>query len=295
MIEIESLTFAYGRDRTPVFEDFTWRASPGEAWSITGPSGCGKSTLLYLIAGLRRPQAGRVLVGGFEASARENRGRVGLVLQDYGLLPWATAWDNARLGLRVRRLFGSHKVDLESGPHRWLRRLGVEHLSKRYPAQLSGGERQRVAIARALALEPRVLLLDEPFSALDAPTRESLEQLTVSLSREPGPASGEATDAGGPLQSMEATGGRAGASRGDSSGRGVPRVPAAAISSLLFVTHSIEEAAVVGQRILVLGSPPNRSATVIDNPMGGGEWQPRLEFGRVCQEIRAALGCGARP
>lgn len=249
MIGVERLTFAYGHDRPPVFEGFDWRVRPGEAWSVTGPSGCGKTTLLYLIAGLRRPQAGVVAVGGVEASAKANRGRVGLVLQDYGLLPWATAWDNARLGLRVRRFYGD-STQPEADVRYWLTRLGIDHLAERYPAQLSGGERQRVAIARALAPRPRVLLLDEPFSALDAPTRESLEQLVVSLSAETG-------------------------------------------ITTVFVTHSIEEAATVGRQVLVLGCPPNRTATVIESSVAT-ENRPPLEFARVCGEIRAALHAGVR-
>ncbi|MHB0876142.1 MAG: ABC transporter ATP-binding protein [Anaerolineae bacterium] len=260
MIGIESLTFAYGRDRAPVFEGFSWQVAGGEAWSVTGPSGCGKTTLLYLISGLRRPQAGTVSVAGADAHLRVNRGRVGLVLQDYGLLPWATAWDNARLGLRVRRLKlhgrgleGAEAAATEADVHHWMTRLGIEPLADRYPSQLSGGERQRVAIARALALRPRVLLLDEPFSALDAPTREGLEQLTVSLSVE-------------------------------------------ADITTIFVTHSIEEAAMVGRRVLVLGTPPNRTATVIENRLvGEGRRQSQPEFGRICGEIRAALSAGARP
>ena len=181
MIEISDLTFAYARQATPVFEGFTWRVERGDAWAVIGPSGCGKSTLLYLIAGLRRPVSGSVTVAGEDAAARSNRGRVGLVLQDYGLLPWATAWDNARLGLRIRRFYGKPVDGSLARLSRWLARLGLAGLQRQYPGQLSGGERQRVAIARALALEPEVLLLDEPFSALDALVREDLERLTVRL------------------------------------------------------------------------------------------------------------------
>jgi len=186
MIEIRDLTFAYLRQSRPVFEQFSWRVKKGEAWAVIGPSGCGKSTLLYLIGGLRRPVAGSVTVRGLDAAARENRGRVGLVLQDYGLLPWSTVWDNARLGIRIRRLYGLASDGSVSRLHHWLQRLGIEELHDKFPCQLSGGERQRVAIARALALDPDVLLLDEPFSALDALTRESLERLSVRLWAETG-------------------------------------------------------------------------------------------------------------
>lgn len=169
-----------------MFEGFSWVVAAGESWAVIGPSGCGKTTLLYLVAGLRRPTEGRVLVRGREASARENRGRIGLVLQDYGLLPWSTVWDNARLGLRLRRLYGMSCNGSQDRLRSWLQRLGIEQLTGKFPSQLSGGERQRVAIARALALEPDVLLLDEPFASLDALTRESLERLSVSLWAETG-------------------------------------------------------------------------------------------------------------
>lgn len=277
MIRLDGVTFRYGRESTPVFEGFTWQVEAGEAWSVVGASGCGKSTLLYLIAGLRQPQAGTVSVGGIAASAPANRGRVGLVLQDYGLLPWATALDNARLGLRVRHLPGWRGGEASVGY--WLGRLGVGHLVDRYPAQLSGGERQRVAIARALVLQPVVLLLDEPFSALDAPTRESLERLTVDLSEEALPAAKGADLArGAPDQGREGP---------REARRAVP-----SISSVVLVTHSIREAVAVGRRILVLGKPPNREAVIVENPLPSAERRSHPDFDSICQLVRVALGSG---
>ncbi|MGI6209549.1 MAG: ABC transporter ATP-binding protein [Anaerolineae bacterium] len=247
MIELRDLTFRYAPEAAPVFEGFTCSLGQGECWSVVGPSGSGKSTLLYLIAGLREPTAGRVLIEGEPASSGLRRGAVGLVLQDYGLLPWATALENAALGLKVRRMYGARANGASRSPEGWLERLGIGHLRDKYPSQLSGGERQRVAIARALALGSKVLLLDEPFSALDALQREDMERLTLEVGRETG-------------------------------------------ATIVFVTHGIEEAVFVGQRILVLGHPPNRAATVLDNPaFGGGPHDDPMAAARKCAEVRQIM------
>jgi ABC-type nitrate/sulfonate/bicarbonate transport system ATPase subunit len=175
MITIDGLEFGYAPGQS-IFQGFSWRAGPGDAWAIIGPSGCGKSTLLYLLAGLRRPRGGHIAVAG-EALAGP-RAATGLILQDYGLLPWLTARDNVGLGLRIRGLPGHRASAVVSA---WLERLGLREAAARYPSQLSGGQRQRVAIARTLALEPDLLLMDEPFSSLDAISREDLQDLTLSL------------------------------------------------------------------------------------------------------------------
>ncbi len=228
MIRLEELTFGY--DAQPIFERFSWEVQRGEVWAILGPSGCGKSTLLLLLAALLRPQGGSIYIDG--RVWERPRPRTGLILQEYGLLPWATVWDNAALGLRIRRFYGpdgrhaprdTAPADFERRIGPWLERLGIAHLARAYPAQLSGGQRQRTAIARTFVLEPDLLLMDEPFSALDAPTRESLQELTLTLCAE-----------------HEVT--------------------------ALLVTHAIEEAAFVGQRILLLGRPPNRQPIIIENP-----------------------------
>ncbi len=183
MITVENLTFTFPGQTVPLFDDWSWHVAPGEFWSVIGPSGCGKSTLLHLIVGVRMPQAGQITVNGESVPRKKNRGKTGLVLQDYGLLPWATVRENVDLGLRIREFYrqgaGSHeRVDF------WLERFGLSSHRQKYPGQVSGGQRQRAAIARTLVLEPDVLLMDEPFSALDAPTREDLEQLTLDLQAE---------------------------------------------------------------------------------------------------------------
>ena len=176
MIEVEGLEFGYAPAQA-IFAGFTWRADAGDAWAVIGPSGCGKTTLLYLLAGLRRPRGGSIAIAG--KPLRGPRAATGLVLQDYGLLPWLTARDNVALGLRIRGALPRRR-QLEVADL-WLQRLGLLEAAARYPAELSGGQRQRVAIARTLALDPDLLLMDEPFSSLDAITREDLQDLTLAL------------------------------------------------------------------------------------------------------------------
>ncbi len=153
----------------------------GDALSIIGPSGCGKSTLLYALSGLTAPSRGSIKIDGepFQGQRRQTA----LILQDYGLFPWNTVFDNAALGLRVRHI---PKEDIKSRVEGILRRLGLWEMRDRYPGQLSGGQRQRVAIARSLALDPDILLMDEPFSSLDALTREELQNTILDVWRERG-------------------------------------------------------------------------------------------------------------
>ena len=175
MIRIKDVTFAYA-GKPPIFSSFNWNVTHGERWCIIGPSGCGKTTLLYLLAGLRRPAHGTVDVNG--KALEQPRSLTGLILQDYGLLPWATAQENVALGLKIRGINGARRTETV---REWMERLDIAHVSGNYPAELSGGQRQRVAIARTLALNPDLLLMDEPFASLDALTRENLQELTLTL------------------------------------------------------------------------------------------------------------------
>jgi sulfate transport system ATP-binding protein len=150
----------------------------GELIALLGPSGCGKTTLLRIIAGLERPDAGRVLFDGEDASQRDVRERqVGFVFQHYALFRHMTVFENIAFGLRVkRRAARLSEAEIAQRVRALLDLVQLGWLAHRYPAQLSGGQRQRVALARALAVEPRVLLLDEPFGALDAKVRKELRR-----------------------------------------------------------------------------------------------------------------------
>ncbi len=170
MLRVEGLCAAYGPLR--VLEDVGLELGAGHTACVIGPSGCGKTTLLTLLAGLQPPASGSVTLEGRTVAAGD--GRVGLILQHYGLFPWMTAAGNVEVGLKLR---GAGRVERREAARRELERVGLGGAADRYPGQLSGGQKQRVAIARTLALQPRLLLMDEPFSALDELTREGLQDL----------------------------------------------------------------------------------------------------------------------
>ncbi len=250
MIKADALFFSYPAG-PQLFAGFNWSVERGQAWAVLGPSGCGKTTLLYLLAGLQFPTAGRLLVEG--QPLIRPRPQTGLVLQDYGLLPWATVQENISLGLRIRQFYGPDGLHAPQPPlaepdiHFWLTRLGLEDQVGAYPASLSGGQRQRVAIARTLVLRPDLLLMDEPFSSLDAPTRFDLEELTLQLWQEQG-------------------------------------------FTFVVVTHAIEEAAFLGQHILVLGRPPATTGTIFTNPVAGqSEMRDSEAYLDLCRQLRQCL------
>lgn len=255
MIDIRNITFGY-RNQPPLFNDFSLKIARGEILAVIGPSGCGKTSLLYLLAGLYRPGRGAIHIDG-RRQARP-RPATGLILQDHGLLPWATVKDNAALGLKIRRFYGpdgkhaprNFEVDPGLGRQKvndWLQRLGLDTLQGHFPGQLSRGQRQRTAIARTMTLDPDLLLMDEPFSALDAPTSERLQELVLSLRRESN-------------------------------------------FTVVIVTHRIEEAVRMGDRILVLARETNHAPRLMDNPCGTIENTADGEtFSRQCADIRALL------
>jgi len=253
VIEVNDLTFAYAAGHT-IFDRFSWRVKAGEAWAVIGPSGCGKTTLLYLLAGLRTPVAGEIRIAG--EPLKRPRPTTGLILQDYGLLPWATVRENVALGLRLRKFYGpdgrhapaNEVVDLiAERVGFWLERLNIACVADKYPGQVSGGQRQRTAIARTLSLRPDLLLMDEPFASLDAPTREDLQNLTVELRSE---------------QKL----------------------------TTIVVTHNIEDAVFLGERILVLTRPPHRAPIIVENPAAGQPgYRAQSSFVQKCSELRQLL------
>lgn len=217
MVEISDLEFRY-QNNQPLFSGFNWKVETGESWAVLGSSGSGKTTLLHLLASLKTPVSGEISIGG-ERLERPRPG-TGLILQNHGLLPWATVEKNIELGFRIRRFYGPDgkhapgdylkDKDAESEQARyWMEKTGIASLAKRYPHQLSGGQQQRAAIARTMVLKPDLLLMDEPFSALDITTRKSLRELIMYLEKE----------------------------------RSYCRI---------LVTHSVDEALIMGEKILVL-------------------------------------------
>ena len=175
-IEIQHIDKRFGA--FTALRDVSLRVDTGELVALLGPSGCGKTTLLRIIAGLEQPDAGVVRFGGEDATGRSvKERRVGFVFQHYALFKHMTVFDNVAFGLAVRpRRERPAKPAIRERVMTLLRLMQLEWTAERYPSQLSGGQRQRVALARALAVEPQVLLLDEPFGALDAKVRRELRR-----------------------------------------------------------------------------------------------------------------------
>ncbi|MGE4553017.1 MAG: ABC transporter ATP-binding protein [Desulfovibrionaceae bacterium] len=176
MLEARGLRVCYGGG--PVLEDLSLRLGADETLAVVGPSGCGKTTLLYRLCGLSGVQAGEVFLDGRPVTAPTPD--ISIILQDFGLLPWRTVLGNVALGLKIR---GVPRAERRAAARAMLADLGMAGRDADYPATLSGGEQQRVAIARAFVGAPRVLLLDEPFSSLDALTRERLQATLLDIWR----------------------------------------------------------------------------------------------------------------
>jgi NitT/TauT family transport system ATP-binding protein len=203
-----SVTFGRGRQRHAAVERTSLEAKPGEFVCLLGPSGCGKSTLLNCVAGYVRPSEGTVTVDGV-AVERPGPDR-GMVFQQYSLFPWMTIRENVRFGPRVR---GAASPDAIADT--FLELVGLSRFASRYPGELSGGMQQRVGIARALANYPSVLLMDEPFGALDAQTRVMMQESLLRIWSEFG-------------------------------------------ITVLFVTHDVEEALFLADRVLIMSASPGR-------------------------------------
>ncbi|MDQ1734484.1 MAG: NitT/TauT family transport system ATP-binding protein [Pseudonocardiales bacterium] len=201
-------------------EDVSLDIAEGEFLSLVGPSGSGKTTLLDLLAGLSTPTSGRVLVGGREITGPGLDRAV--VFQQYALFPWRTARANVEFGLETLGLKRKQRAEKAI---EFLELVGLAAFAHRYPHELSGGMKQRVAIARSLAYDPDILLMDEPFAALDAQTREQLQDELLRI--------------------WQATG-----------------------KTIVFITHGIEEAVYLGQRVAVLSSRPGRLKQIVDIEIG---------------------------
>jgi NitT/TauT family transport system ATP-binding protein len=218
IICVEGLTKRYG-DRT-VLSGVSFDVAGGEIVSIVGPSGCGKTTLLRCVAGLTAPSDGRVTIAGREVT--EPPEGVGMVFQHFGLFPWKTVFGNVAYGLTVS---GMARRDVEPRVRELIRMVGLEGFEGSYPYQLSGGMQQRTGLARALAIEPGVLVMDEPFASLDAQTRDllQLELLRIWQQRP---------------------------------------------TAMIFVTHSIDEAVLMGDRIVILKGHPSHVHDIVQVGIG---------------------------
>ena len=242
MIDLQYLSYGYSVDKKcmQVLHDINMHVEKGEICSVIGPSGCGKSTLLKIIAGLLHDYDGTAMIDGVPVDPK--RQRVGFMPQNYGLLPWKTVRENVELGGRIR-----HERVRENETASMMRRLGIDVFSERYPKELSGGQQQRVGLARAFLLRPDVLLMDEPFSALDAITREEMQEVFLSLWHE---------------QHV----------------------------TTVLVTHYVEEALYLGQRIVILADAPGRIAEVLDNPLFGCiDQRNKVEFFRMSCYLREQI------
>ncbi|GJD77886.1 ABC transporter ATP-binding protein [Methylobacterium gregans] len=237
IIDIRGLSLAYGdgERRNVILDALDLDVVRGEVLVIVGESGVGKSTLLRVLMGLSRPSAGRM-----DVHARpEARTPMAMVFQDARLLPWRRVIDNVAFGLEGA---GLSRAERRGRARAMLALVGLAEFGGRWPHQLSGGQRQRVAIARALAVEPDVLLMDEPFSALDSFTREGLQDELQRITQETG-------------------------------------------KTVLFVTHDIDEAVTIADRVVVIAGPPGRIAAEvrIDLP------RPRIRRDGALQDIARQL------
>ena len=177
MISIKDLSVKYQSNlgETLALDKINIDIASGDIYTFIGPSGCGKSTLLYVLSGILTEYGGTVTINGRAVDPRTQR--IGLILQNYGLLPWKNVYQNTMLGLRIKH----DRTDLDDYSRYILNELGIADLLQRYPRELSGGQQQRVAIARAFIMKPDLLLMDEPFSALDAITREEMQALFLDI------------------------------------------------------------------------------------------------------------------
>jgi ABC-type nitrate/sulfonate/bicarbonate transport system ATPase subunit len=235
-------TYATGNRQTAVLDDVSFSVAAGKVACVVGPSGCGKSTLLSLAAGLQRPSSGLVRWEGAEVKIGPNM-HLGMAFQQPGLFPWMTVRNNVAIGLTTR---GHAKHDARRVADEFLDMVGLADFKDAYPNQLSGGMAQRVGIARALALRPRLLLLDEPFAAVDAFTRIKLQDEFKALLKLDRP-------------------------------------------TVLFVTHDVSEAILLGDVIVVMSQRPARVVRVIPvEPQDRSRASPA--YARKLAETLALLG-----
>ena len=235
VLEVDDLWRTFQGEDGPVaaLERISFRVHRREILCLIGPSGCGKSTMGRIIAGLDSPTAGQVLVDG--KPVRGPSAERGMVFQGYTLFPWRTVLENVMFGLEVG---GLAKGAAESEALPWVKMVGLERFASAYPHQLSGGMKQRVAIARALVNRPRILVMDEPFGALDAQTRAEMQAHLIEIWR-----------------NVDVT--------------------------IVFITHDLDEAVYLADRVVVMGSCPGRVLEVVENTVPRPREPAQLESDEV--------------
>jgi NitT/TauT family transport system ATP-binding protein len=241
-IEDLSVVFKTGNGSVTALQNVSFDIAPRSFLSVVGPSGCGKSTLLKILSGVLQPSKGRILFDGRPVDKSKIQGQVGYVFQRALLLPWRTALQNVVLTMEVARRDMS-KAQRVHEARRWLEIAGLKGFEDRYPHELSGGMQQRVSICRALAFQPKILLMDEPFAALDEITRETLQEELLSL-----------------WAQTETT--------------------------VVFITHSIPEAVLLSEQIVVMSARPGSVLERIEVPFA----RPRDEATREKPEFAALAG-----
>ncbi|HMK79812.1 MAG TPA: ABC transporter ATP-binding protein [Xanthobacteraceae bacterium] len=214
-----SKTFATGKGQLLAVDDLSLEINEGEFICLLGASGCGKSTILNMFAGFTQPTAGEVLLRGRPIVAIEPR--CGMIFQSYALFPWKTVRANVEFGLRMK---GLPRAERRARASAFIEMVNLKGFEEHYPAELSGGMQQRVTIARMLAADPEVLLMDEPFAALDAMTRQVMQEELLKIHE----------------QSRK---------------------------TIVFITHSIDEALILSSRLFVMSARPGRVKAVIPNKL----------------------------
>lgn len=243
-VEIQNLwvKFVGEHGQVQALEDISFDVHPGEFLTVLGPSGCGKSTLIRSIAGFQKPERGQILLNGKKV-IDPGPDRI-MVFQEFDqLFPWRTVLDNIVFALKVN---GVPKKDRTACAKEYLSLVGLEGFEKAFPYQLSGGMKQRAAIARSLALNPDILLMDEPFGSLDAQTRAILQAELVRIWQRVG-------------------------------------------SSIVFITHNIQEAILLGDRVLVMSIHPGKVKKILDVPLPRPRLPETPEFMAIWHQLYALL------
>lgn len=243
LMKIDKLRVVYRTDdkETVAVDDFTIDVKKGELISIVGPSGCGKTTILRSIAGLLQPTSGTILIGDNQVQGPGSDR--GMVFQDFALFPWRTVKQNVKFGMEVA---GVPKEEREERAMRYIKAVGLEKFADSRIHELSGGMKQRVGIARALVMHPAITLMDEPFGALDAQTRNIMQEQLVKI-----------------IQHSERT--------------------------IIFVTHSVDEALYLSDRVIILTKRPSTIHKIIEVPWDRPRDRTNAEFTKLRKDILAYL------